>query len=110
MVVVQVWHMKTMISVAAIGTLVGFALVASPAAAADCNGTITQFDTAAGTFYVDDRTDGEATLNHWVYLESNGIEGLQSGGASAVLGDLDADSCYELDENGDPIAPDTLIF
>lgn len=73
-------------------------LVAPVAAQADhCNGDVTQVDTPAGTFYVDNRDP--TTLDVWVYQESNGQEGLQSGGAGALSEDLCAH------EN-----PDTLIF
>lgn len=71
------------------------AMIAAPAGADNCNGAITDI---GGVAYVDDRdiTDGGI----WVYEESNGVAGLQSGGTSP-LGD--ADPCQH--EN-----PDTLLF
>lgn len=35
----------------------------------------------AGVAYIDDRSGGEITIDHWVYLEGNGKAGLQAGGA-----------------------------
>lgn len=90
----------------AIGSIVMavFALPFGATSALACNGEITQLDTPAGTFYIDDRgaTDG----GFWIHQESNGEAGLQSGGNSAVFGELDQDSCA--DPAGGP--PDTLIY
>lgn len=90
----------------------GFALVAlvlalgsmSSSQAAECNGTITPIETPAATLYVDDR--GVDTNGVWIYQESNGEPGLQSGGQSAILGDLDVDDCDGTSEGG---SPDTLL-
>jgi len=57
--------------------------------------------TAAATFYVDDRADAPPQLGltsgngTWMYMESNGIEGLQRGGQSVVLGDQDLETCID---------------
>lgn len=86
---------------AALFCAVVFAAVFAPAAAqADhCNGAVTDVETPAGTFYVDDRgEEGDV----WIYLESNGETGLQSGG-TAVSGLYDDDGCTH--DN-----PDQLIF
>lgn len=57
----------------------------------------------AGIAYIDDRNF--ATGNGlWIYLETNDDPGLQRGGQSVILGELDADPC-----TGDGIA-DTLVF
>lgn len=78
--------------------------VASAEHTASCNGEITEVATPAGTLYVDDRgVDAEGV---WIYEESNGEAGLQSGGQSAILGDLDEDTCEAV---GHP-DPDTLLF
>jgi hypothetical protein len=93
---------KLAIAGAALATAAAL-VAATPAGATHegCNGTVTQQDTPAGTFYVDDRgVDGAGV---WIYQESNGIAGLQSGGESSVLGDLDVDDCTHE-------TPDTLIF
>lgn len=64
-----------------------------------CNGPVTQIDTPAGTFYIDDR---RAEAGHvYVYQESNGEAGLQSGG-SDITG-VYQDTCHH--DN-----PDTYIF
>jgi hypothetical protein len=85
----------------ALGALLSIALVPFGASADHgCNGAVTQLDTPAGTFYIDDR--GVDSAGVWVYQESNGTPGLQSGGNSAILGDVDSDAC-EHD------APDTLL-
>ena len=63
-------------------------LLPGAALAADCNGTVTQIDAPDGsTFYVDDRDI--TTGGIWVYQESNGEAGLQSGGTNAI-GDVDS--------------------
>lgn len=62
-----------------------------------CNAVITPLDSPAGTFYVDVRRDSV-----WLYEETNGRPGLQSGGDD-ILGAPDADPCAH--EN-----PDRLIW
>ena len=74
--------------------VVGFALPS--AQAGHCNGDVTDL---GGVAYIDDRGVDGGT---WVYVESNGTPGLQSGGESVILGADDADDCAH--EN-----PDTLI-
>ncbi|MFN2614682.1 MAG: hypothetical protein ABR552_07705 [Actinomycetota bacterium] len=91
------------VAVMAIGMTGAAAQASGDACASD--GTpalgIVTVQTAAGTFYIDDRNFvlGNGT---WVYQESNGIPGLQHGGSSPYLPD-DTDPCSE---SG---APDTLI-
>lgn len=51
--------------------------------------------------YLEDRAAAPGEVNHWVYVESNGIPGLQRGGES-LLGE--GDPCAD---NGEP---DTLVF
>ena len=70
---------------------------------AECNGTITELDTPAGLFYVDDR--GIDVGGIWLYQEANDEAGLQSGGTSATLGE--EDTCDGTHEGG---APDLLIL
>jgi hypothetical protein len=62
-----------------------------------CNGEITQIGTGPAAIYVDQRGGGDEV---WVYAESNGTGGLQSGGTNA-LGI--ADLCGHPD-------PDQIIF
>lgn len=55
------------------------------------------------TLYLQDRsTPPGVVVDHWLYMESNGVAGLQVGGVSAILGGLDADDCLGAN-------PDTLI-
>lgn len=80
--------------------VIGAALLVPAAghAVEDCNGSVR---TIANTAYIDDR--GVTNNGIWIYLESNDVPGLQSGGESP-LGD--ADPCVTTD----PAGPDTLIF
>ncbi len=59
------------------------------------------------TLYLDDRSSAAGEINHWVYLESNGVEGLQSGGDNVVLEDNEffgfTDPCAHA-------SPDSLIL
>ena len=57
--------------------------------------------TPVGTFYLDYR--GEDSI--WLYEETNGVEGLQRGGAHPVFG-ADWDECNDQHPNGN----DTVIF
>jgi hypothetical protein len=87
----------------AIAALLALPFLGSAAADHGCNGVVTVIATPVATLYLDDRSGGAPTLNHWLYLESNGEAGLQSGGESVILGGLDADPCAHAN-------PDTLIF
>lgn len=82
------------------GVALGLATLFPGAAMAEgCNGTVTQIDSPDGsTFYVDDRDI--TTEGVWVYQESNGEAGLQSGGNNLIG---DADTCQS---EG---TPDTLL-
>lgn len=79
--------------------IIGAALLAPAAGQAEepCNGSIRAI---ANTAYVDNRGTAGGV---WIYLESNNVAGLQSGGESP-LGD--EDPCVTTD----PAGPDTLIF
>lgn len=83
--------------------LVALGTAGTSQAALECNGAITEVATPAGTFYVDDR--GVDTAGVWVYQETNGVAGLQSGGQSLILGDMDVDDCTDPDGP----TPDQLI-
>ena len=57
-----------------------------------------------GVIYVDDRpatgevvSGGGANGGHgtWLYLETNGVAGLQRGGSSILLGDIDRENCNQ---------------
>jgi hypothetical protein len=93
--------MKTVLIVAILLALAASPLVV-PAAAIHCNGNVTAITSPDGsvTIYVDDRDITVGGI--WVYQESNGVEGLQSGGESILLGADDADPCNHAN-------PDTLI-
>ena len=56
-----------------------------------------------GTAYIDDRNYAQGN-GAWVYLEANGIAGLQRGGSSPVVPN-DNEVCYDDSANG----PDTLV-
>lgn len=60
-------------------------ILAAPGHGLHCNGNITTVETAAGTFYIDDRSQVPGEINHWTYMESNGLEGLQSGSDKPCL-------------------------
>lgn len=72
--------------------------IASPARAEHCNGTVRTLSGPTGSLYMDDRTATGGGV--WMYVESNGAVGLQSGGASVVG---IADPCAH-------DSPDTLLF
>lgn len=73
-------------------------VLAAPAHAGGCDTIfLTQ---AVGPVYVDVRSDGDV----WVYLDDNGVFGLQRGGSGGVTGQSATDACSQ---SGDP---DTIIF
>ena len=82
---------------------------AAPAQAGACDSDgypatgVTEIETAAATYYVDDRG---AVLGNgvWIYEESNGVPGLQRGGTSSAPGPL-----AETDDCSTP-NPDTLVL
>lgn len=63
-----------------------------------CNGIVTD---VGGALYVDDRDINVGGV--WVYAETNGAAGMQSGGQSVILGNQDVDPCNHAN-------PDTLII
>jgi len=65
-----------------------------------CNQDVITIAAGTETIYVDQRGD-EPTGNWWYYLESNGWEGLQSGGEQIV--GLWSDSCVHAN-------PDMLLY
>ena len=83
---------------------------------AACNGVITEIIVEDGSsagqgFYIDDRSGGAATINHWIYKENNEIDNLQSGGPNTVLPDTIPgfqffDDCNTYGAAG----PDLLMF
>lgn len=88
-------------------SLFALALVAPIGSAAHCNGVVTAIPAGTETLYLDDRSSAAGEINHWVYLESNGVEGLQSGGDNVVLEDNEffgfTDPCSHA-------SPDSLIL
>lgn len=94
--------LKAVLALAALVVVVGSMGLGQ--AELECNGAITAVETPAGTLYIDDR--GVDSDGVWIYQESNGVEGLQSGGQSAILGDADVDDCT--DPEGP--TPDTLLI
>lgn len=81
-----------------------------------CNGTVTAQAAGDQTVYVDDRSTGEpGDINHWVYVESNGHPGVQTGGTNdvhgleSIPGAFDfADPC--MSTHGIANGQDTLVF
>ena len=95
-----------------LSTFVVGLLLAPGGAALHCNGQITTTETALGTLYLDDRSTAPGEVNHWLYLESNGVAGLQSGfddpcvekdGLCEKAAFLLSDGCHHFD-------PDTKLF
>ena len=89
--------MRKFLSTAAVAAA-ALGVLAAPAHAADqaCGAMVV----AAGPVYLAQDTDG--SVNLWIYLEDNGVDGLQRGGATI---DGYPDSCQEGAAN-----PDLLIF
>lgn len=90
---------KRIFAAVAIAAVMMVAVPMTASADHGCNGVVTSISTPAGTFYVDDR--GVADNDVWIYMESNGTVGLQSGGEQ--LAGLWSDGCAH--DN-----PDTLIY
>jgi hypothetical protein len=71
---------RTFITRVAVCAAVGSLLSGIATADHRCNGDITPIGTGQATVYVDNRGGDEV----WVYRESNGTLGLQSGGANSL--------------------------
>lgn len=84
-------------------------LTASPTLAVHCNGEVTVLGVEGATFYLDDRSGAGGAINHWFYMESNGVEGLQSGSEIVCLKDTIWCILYPPDPCDHP-DPDTKIF
>jgi hypothetical protein len=99
---------KTMLIALLAATLVTPLVAADPHGDCDSKGApalgIVRIDTPAATLYIDDRNYAEGN-GMWIYLESNGEDGLQRGGSSAFAPD-DPETCIDDSDVG----PDTLIF
>ncbi|HUR67654.1 MAG TPA: hypothetical protein VM370_00280 [Candidatus Thermoplasmatota archaeon] len=74
------------------------AIIASPAAYADCEPTTSQPEIDAFGFYVDNDSCFDCFITIWIYQESNLIPGLQRGD------ELHDDTC------GGMIASDRIVF
>ena len=85
-----------------------------------CNGAITILPQPGpggnGNLYIDDRSDPDVPddIDHWIYIEANGHNGLQTGGSNDVHG-LDEspvanfyDGCFS--EHGIANGQDSLVF
>lgn len=95
---------KTIAALTAIAMLATLTPVAS---AGHCNGVVTAVPAGPETLYVDDRSSEAGEINHWFYLESNGISDLQSGGDNIIFED------GPLGTFSDPCghaSPDTLLL
>ena len=87
---------------------------------AECNGVVTPYDVGGQIVYTDDRgpeEDGLPTVPgvtgaYWVYLESNGHEGLQSGGDHALLGETPTftDTCVNREGPHKDLPGDSILF
>lgn len=69
-----------------------------------CNGDVTDI---GGVLYIDERAVGDV----WIYLESNGAAGLQSGGPGTLAAVGDATGLIShYDAGCDHANPDTLLY
>lgn len=75
------------------------ALLASSAGASGACDNIFEQD-IAGVFYAEVRSDG----GQWVYMESNGVSGLQRGGSGGVT------TLSASDEHCGGANPDTIVY
>ncbi len=96
--------MQKLALVAVVG-LVSIAFASPSALAGHCGGVVTEIPAGTETLYIDDRSEGALTINHWIYLESNGQDGLQQGGTAQpeLPGFINTDPC-------DHPNPDTILF
>jgi hypothetical protein len=76
---------------------------AAPADAGHCGGIVTPVPSGNPIFYIDDRGGFVGGNGVWIYLESNGVAGLQQGGQHLLVGEDDEDACTHVN-------PDTLLF
>lgn len=72
-----------------------------------CNGTITELGADTEAWYVDDRSLHLGERDHWIYRETNGIPGLQSGG---VIDPLEESIEPEIWDPCRHRNPDTLVM
>lgn len=70
-----------------------------------CGGKLYQLEVDGDSYYLVDNDYTHDSGGIWIYRETNGQQGLQRGGWSAVLGNFDVEVCDAYWEN-----PDTLIF
>jgi hypothetical protein len=96
--------MKTLLLACLLVTFACAPFFAPASADHGCNGVVT----AIGPLYLDDRSGGDPmAIDHWLYLESNGVEGLQSGSDGSQYPGNDFVS---FDDPCDHENPDTHIF
>ena len=81
------FNKRIMAGLSAAAMLAGLVGTAAPAHADTCSGDVTEIVTPAATFYVDVRTPADliAIPSVFLYMESNGVPGLQRGGTSILL-------------------------
>lgn len=79
--------------------------MASVAAPRECGAEVTQIDAGTESLYLVDT--GEGWANGWVYLEQNGEEGLQRGGAGALN---DTPVFIHYDGDCDGANPDQVLY
>lgn len=96
--------------IATITAAVALCLVLAPPVQADhgCNGTVIAVLQGMEILYVDDRSDEAGEINHWFYLESNGVAGLQSGHGWSLT--EDTDHPFHFYDPCDHAEPDTLVI
>lgn len=72
---------------AAVAIVGSVAAAEGPAHADWCNGRVTRIETPAATFYLDVRETADliSIPSPFLYMESNGVAGLQRGGTSVAL-------------------------
>ncbi len=106
---------KLMIGLAAAGIVASmFGAVGAHDKIAACNGDITAHEVGDQIIYTDFREE-LPNINHWVYLEDNGHEWLQTGGDHAVLGEGGGsigftDPCVNNEDDHASIDKDSILL
>lgn len=93
-------------------TALVFALAMPHGAALHCNGEIITIGSGDTALYLDDRSSSPGDINHWIYLESNDQEGLQSGYESWICNGGGSAYCWlvTLSDRCNHADPDLFIF
>lgn len=93
------------LAILAATSLVALAMIAPASADGACGADVTAVPVGPETVYLVDT--GEGYANGWIYLESNGSEGLQRGGPGALN---DTPVFIHYDSDCDNANHDTVIY